>query len=149
MYRYIILKIIFNIIYIHMYILKSLILFFIKYQSINKKYYLVKYDNIDYCDNLNYANELNNKSKNEKEKYILTNINSRNYGNDNRNKTDDNNITVYNIKLNYYKKNLLDSLENKNISINNKLVLIEYYNNIFNEKYTNNISAGGLFNDWK
>lgn len=125
-----------------MYILKSFILFFVKYQSINKKYNLFKND---YCDILNYSNELQNKSKNEK-------IDIINNGFDNRNKTENNdhNITIYNIKINYYKKNLLNNLENKNISINNKLALIEYHNNIFDEKiYTNNISFGGLFNDWK
>lgn len=128
-----------------MYILKSFILFFVKYQSIKKNYCLFKYDNND------YSNELQIKSKNEK-KNVLIYSNNTNNGFDSRNRTNNNddNITIYKIKINYYKKNLLDNLENNNISINNKLALIEYHNYIFYEKiYTNNISSGGLFDDWK
>jgi hypothetical protein len=104
-----------------MYIFKSFFLFFVNYQY-----------------NLNYTNDLENKFK--KESFI--NINNKNSGYDSRNET--NNITIDSIKINYNKKNFLDIFENKEISINNKLKLIEYYNYIFNEKSRD----GGLFDDW-
>ena len=45
------------------------------------------------------------------------------------------------------KKNLLDSLKNQNISLNNKLQLLNEHEN-FNAINTINLLNGGLFNDW-
>jgi len=58
------------------------------------------------------------------------------------------NISTYNISVFFYKKTLLDILNNNNININSKLSHIEKYNIIFNEKKCYNIYAGGLMKDW-
>ena len=61
---------------------------------------------------------------------------------------EENNL-ISKIRENFYKKNILDSLE-RNISINTKLEIIEKYNrlNINNIKYGINITAGNLYKDW-
>ena len=57
------------------------------------------------------------------------------------------NTTIERITELHYKKKILDKLIDNNIGINDKLKFIEYYD-LFPNKYTINVSAGGLFNDW-
>lgn len=61
---------------------------------------------------------------------------------------EENNL-ISKIRENFYKKNILDSLE-RNISINTKLEIIEKYNrlNINYVEYGINISVGNLYKDW-
>jgi len=66
-------------------------------------------------------------------------------------------VSLYDIKKNLFKKEILDSLECNNISINHKLQIIDNYNKINNDTDSNlffsrissiNLKNGGLFNDW-
>jgi hypothetical protein len=56
-------------------------------------------------------------------------------------------IEIRKIKLLYKKKDLLDTLEDKNVSIVNKLILIEEMYN-YNSIQKTNITAGGLMKDF-
>jgi hypothetical protein len=54
-----------------------------------------------------------------------------------------------NISINIEKMRLLKYLENQNISLVDKMKIIERtHTEIFEKKYTPNFLAGGLFNDW-
>ena len=102
-------------------------LFFLRYSYVCKQNIINKLNRYDYL-------ELQNNFSNENDGYDLRNL------------TD--NSSIYDIKVNYFKKNLLNNLEDPNIGINNKLTLIEYYNYIFNGTYIGKITSGGLFDDW-
>jgi hypothetical protein len=67
----------------------------------------------------------------------------------NGNETNEN-LVILNITRFYRQMDLLNKLENPNISQQYKLRAIEEYNNNNNpSKYLPNIKAGGLFNDWE
>ena len=61
-----------------------------------------------------------------------------------------NSLDIYLIKHYFHKLNLLKVLENENVSVNNKLQLVDKYNllNEYPVKYINNLYAGGLLDDW-
>ena len=59
-----------------------------------------------------------------------------------------NNIPIYNISIFFYKKNLLDILNNDNINIHKKLNYIDNYDK-YNKYYKYlDIYSGGLMKDW-
>ena len=85
--------------------------------------------------------------------YILKNIdnfkiNKRNNGDDSRD-IKDKNINYIELNKNLYKKKLLDTLINNNVSIIYKLKLVEEYENNKESKYISNIMKGGLMKDWQ
>lgn len=66
-------------------------------------------------------------------------------------------VSLYDIKKNLLKKEILKSLENSNNSINQKLEIIDSYNKVNNDTDSNlffskissiNLKNGGLFKDW-
>jgi hypothetical protein len=60
------------------------------------------------------------------------------------------NMVILNITRFYRQMDLLNKLENPNISEHYKLRAIEDYNTDNNpSKYMSNIKAGGLFKDWE
>ena len=56
--------------------------------------------------------------------------------------------SIENIRIYFYKKNILDKLNNNQTSINTKLNCVKEYNKIFNDNKCNNILSGGLMKDW-
>ena len=58
------------------------------------------------------------------------------------------NILIYNISENLYKKKLLDILKNNYVSTNKKLYYIDESNKLFNDNKCYNMYAGGLMKDW-
>lgn len=62
--------------------------------------------------------------------------------------TDLNYEQLHNIEINFYKNDVLQTLENPNTPTVCKMILIDEYYNDFLCKPTINLHAGGLFNDW-
>jgi hypothetical protein len=77
----------------------------------------------------------------------ISNKNNSYEGFDMRENNNDN-IPIYNISIFFYKKNLLDVLNNDNINIHKKLNYIDKYDKIFNENKHYNLYDGGLMKDW-
>lgn len=62
--------------------------------------------------------------------------------------TDLNYEQLHNIEINFYKNDVLKTLENPNTPTVCKMILIDEYYNALHCKPTINLHAGGLFNDW-
>jgi hypothetical protein len=57
--------------------------------------------------------------------------------------------SIENIRIYFYKKSILDKLNNDKLSINTKMKYIEDYNKFFNNNnISSNIFAGGLMKNW-
>ena len=140
--------------------INSVIMFLTKIYSDNSftKLYLKNDDYISRIINKNnnstrqLFNNMDSSNKNyyydTKEHIFKKNMNNSIDGFDMRENITTNNISIYNISVFFYKKNLLDLLNNENININNKLSYIEEYNKIFSENKFYNLHAGGLMKDW-
>lgn len=139
-----------------MILINSVILFITKLYStkLYTKNYLKSDDYISYIINknknstynlMNYTT--NNYYYDTKKHFLKKNENNTIDGFDMRENITDN-ISLYNISIFFYKKSLLDILNNDGVNINNKLTNIEEYNKIFNENRYYNIYGGGLMKDW-
>jgi hypothetical protein len=100
----------------------------------------------------NLMNNTNNTSNtnyyyDENERIFKKNKNKSFHGFDMRENITDN-ISLYNISVFFYKKGLLDLLNNDNVCINKKISHIDEYNKLFGEDKCYNIYAGGLMKDW-
>jgi len=137
--------------------INSVILFITKLYS--TKLYSIKLYTKNYLKNDDYISHIINihKNKNSNNNLInnyyynvkehIFNKNNTIDGFDMRKNITDN-ISIYNISVFFYKKTLLDILNNYGVNINNKINNIEEYNKIFNENKCYNIYGGGLMKDW-
>jgi hypothetical protein len=139
-----------------MILINSVILFFSKiYETrLSTKKFLNNDDHVAYIINKNNKsidNLFNNTSyyyDNEKNTFKNRNNNLLD-GYDIRENIIDNNISIYNISVFLYKKNILDLLIKNDVSIYRKLNYIEEYNKLFNENKYFNIYACNLMDDWE
>lgn len=116
-----------------------LFIFFPVYYSFSKQLLLKKFI---LCCNKNHVFELENKTK-------KINTYKFDQGCDTRiNDTESPNL--FNLYKDLLNINLLKTLENPDISITSKLILISYYQtlNEYPIEYLSNLHAGGLMNDW-
>lgn len=136
--------------------IRSIIIFFVKiyYKKSFTEIYLnnrnLIFKNNNSTHNLfNYSNNLDESYYYDVKKHHFKKIKINSYDGFDMRKNisvyDNDNISLYNISIFFYKKNLLELLNNKDINIHHKLSYIKEYKKIFDDSRNN---LNDLMKDW-